>query len=340
LLKLFIKFMLNDQKNYKLKKFIENGDYSMARKVILDMDPGIDDALAILFACRSPELEILGISVVSGNVHASKGVVNALRTLEVVGRQDIPVYMGQTKPLLRKHESAEEFHGSDGLGDAGLPMPSGKPRPERGVKFIVDTVMNSEPGEVTLISTGPLTDIASAILLEPEIVKRVDRLIMMGGAYNVTQYGFGNATPVSEYNIYADPEAAKVVFESGIPITAVGLDVTTDPSAVLTREHYEELSKLDSKTARFATAITKRLIERYGIIQLHDPMAVCYAVDESLFKTSPYKVVVVTGDGVTRGQTIADRRMWIPEAERKPNADIVCWVDGPRFIKLFMDRIK
>jgi inosine-uridine nucleoside N-ribohydrolase len=312
----------------------------MKKKVILDVDPGIDDALAILLASRSPELEILGITVVSGNVHVSKGAINALRTLEAIKAKDIPVYIGQDKPLLRKLETAEWVHGSDGLGDANIPMPSKKPI-KGGVKFIIDTIMDSKSNEITLIATGPLTNIAMALLLEPDLVKKIKELIIMGGAYGLTPYGIGNVTQVSEFNVYTDPEAAKIVFESGIQLTAVGLDVTMDPQAILTKDKYEQLISFSSNTVRFATSIMKNFINRFGIFQLHDPMAVIMAIDQSFFKTSKYHVTVITNNDITRGQTIVERREWLPEELKKPpNANIAYWVDGARLLQFFIERIQ
>jgi len=313
----------------------------MKKKVILDMDPGIDDALAMLLAFHSPELEIIGMSIVSGNVHVSKGVINALRTLEILKVKDLPVYIGQDKPLLRKLETAEWVHGSDGLGDANIPMPSRKPNKGKGVEFIINTIMDSKPNEITLIATGPLTDIATAILIEPELTKRVKELIIMGGAYGLTPYGIGNVTQVSEFNVYTDPEAAKIVFESGIPLTAVGLDVTTDPKAILTKEKYEELASSKSDTAKFAVAIMKNFMNRFGFMQIHDAMAIAMAIDQSFFKTSKYNVTVITNNDITRGQTIVDRREWLPEEFKKPpNANLAYWVDGPRFLEFFLKRIQ
>jgi inosine-uridine nucleoside N-ribohydrolase len=291
-------------------------------------------------ASRSPELEILGITAVSGNVHVSKGAINALRTLEAIKAKDVPVYIGQDKPLLRKLETAEWVHGSDGLGDANIPMPSKKPI-KGGVKFIIDTVMDSKPNEITLIATGPLTNIAMALLLEPDLVKRIKELIIMGGAYGLTPYGIGNATQVSEFNAYTDPEAAKIVFESGIQLTAVGLDVTTGPQAILTKDKYEQLISFPSSTVRFATSIMKNFINRFGIFQLHDPMAVIMAIDQSFFKTSKYHVTVITNNDITRGQTVVERREWLPEELKKPqNANIAHWVDGARLLQFFIERIR
>lgn len=312
----------------------------MVRKVILDMDPGIDDAMAIILACHAQNLEVLGISTVSGNVHVEKCTANALRTLEAIGKTDIPVYVGQKRPLLREHEPAEEIHGKDGLGDAGIPEPRRSPEKKRAIEFIVDTIMSHPPGEITLIATGPLTNVALAILLEPEIATRLRELIIMGGAYNLTEYGFGNVTPVSEFNIFCDPEAAKIVFQSGANITAIGLDVTTNPKAVMTRNIYENIKKINTRSAEFVVKICKRLIDAFGEVQMHDPMAVAYAIDSTLFKTMPGEVKVILSDDITRGQTIVDRRPYPFIPKGKPNANLAYDVDGERFLKLFIDHLK
>jgi inosine-uridine nucleoside N-ribohydrolase len=163
----------------------------------------------------------------------------------------------------------------------------------------------------------------------------------MGGAYGLTPYGIGNVTQVSEFNVYTDPEAAKIVFESGIQLTAVGLDVTMDPQAILTKDKYEQLISFSSNTVRFATSIMKNFINRFGIFQLHDPMAVIMAIDQSFFKTSKYHVTVITNNDITRGQTIVERREWLPEELKKPpNANIAYWVDGARLLLFFIERIQ
>lgn len=304
------------------------------------MDPGIDDALAIILACHSQNLEVLGISTVSGNVHVEKCAINALRTLEAIDKTDIPVYIGLRKPLIREHEPAEEIHGADGLGDAGLPEPRRKPEKKKGVEFIIDTIMSYPPKEVTLIATGPLTNVAVAFLLEPEITTRLQELIIMGGAYNLTEYGFGNVTPVSEFNIFCDPEAAKIVFHSGVNITAVGLDITTHPKAVMSRNIYESIKKINTRSAEFVVKICKKLIDAFGEMQMHDPMAVAYAIDKTLFKVIQGEVEVILNDNITRGQTIVDRRPYPFIPRGKPNANLVYDVDGERFLKLFIDHLK
>lgn len=303
-------------------------------KVILDMDPGIDDALAIMLAVNSPELEVLGITTVSGNVHVDKSSVNALRVLEVLGRRDIPVFRGAAEPLVKSLVTAEWVHGEDGLGDAGIPMASRKPV-DGAVKFLIETL--SSERDVTLIATGPLTNIAHTLLIEPAIAKHLKQLILMGGAYGLTPYGYGNETPVSEFNIYVDPEAAKIVFQSGLNPLCIGLDVTTNPAATLSKKDVEKMASSSSETARTAAKIVWRFAERFGFVQLHDPMAVAASINPSLFKTNPYHVYVVCDGELTRGQTIVERRFWI---KREPNAEVCKHVDGPRFLAMFQERLR
>ncbi|MEM4416769.1 MAG: nucleoside hydrolase [Nitrososphaerota archaeon] len=302
-------------------------------KVILDMDPGIDDALAIMLALNSPELEIIGITTVSGNVHVEKTSVNTLRVLEAVGGSDVPVYKGADRPLVKDLVTAEWVHGEDGLGDAGLPTPSRRPR-DGAVKFITETLMSEK--DVTVVATGPLTNIALTLALEPEIRSRLGRLVLMGGAFGLTPYGHGNATPVSEFNIHVDPEAAKIVFESGVNPLCVGLDITTDPATTLKREDVERLAKAGTPEARTAARIIRRFVERFGFMQLHDPLAVAAAVKPSLFKTSMQHVYVVCEGDLTRGQTIIERRFWV---QSQPNAEICTKVQPQDFLKMFFERL-
>ena len=312
----------------------------MPKQVILDMDPGIDDALAILLALRSPELKLRAITTVSGNVHVDKTSVNALKVLEIAGISDIPVAKGLSKPLVRQLVTAERFHGVDGLGDTGLPPPKLTLDKRHATDLIIQEVEASEKREITLIATGPLTNIAASLKRSPEISEKVDQLIIMGGAYGVTPYGFGNQTPVAEFNIYVDPEAAKIVFRSGIPLTAVGLDVTTNPSAVLESKLYSEICSADKPVAKFISKITRSWITQWGTITIHDPMAVALCIDRTLFKTDRFHVDVETRGELTVGQTVTDRRFWLEEVYRaKPNVNVCVDVEGKRFLNLFMDRL-
>lgn len=311
----------------------------MPKAVILDVDVGVDDALAIMLATSSPELDVRGVTSVSGNVHVDKTSVNALKVLEAIGISDIPVSKGLAKPLRRKLEVAEDFHGKDGLGDSNLPTPSSKLDKRHAVKFLIEHT-RATPKSITVIATGPLTNIATAILREPEFTEYVAELVIMGGAYGVTPYGYGNANPVAEFNIYVDPEAAKVVFNSGIPLTAVGLDVTTDPNATLTRTLFERLQKTNSPRAKLAARIAKQLMDKYGFLHLHDPMAVAIVADPSLVTKKRFHVDVETVSDLTRGQTVTDRRDWLPESYRRPpNANVCTSVQGEQFLKIFMDRL-
>jgi len=304
------------------------------------MDPGIDDALGILLALRSPELKLRAITTVSGNVHVDKTSVNALKVLEIAGVSDIPVAKGFSKPLVRQLVTAERFHGVDGLGDAGLPTPKLTLDKRHATDLIIQEVEASEKREITLIATGPLTNIAASLKRSPEISEKVDQLIIMGGAYGVTPYGLGNQTPVAEFNIYVDPEAAKIVFRSGIPLTAVGLDVTTNPSAVLESKLYSEICSADTPVAKFISKITRSWIAQWGTITIHDPMAVALCIDRTLFKTDRFHVDVETTGELTVGQTVTDRRFWLEEVYRaKPNVNVCVDVEGKRFLKLFMDRL-
>jgi purine nucleosidase len=311
----------------------------LVQKIMIDMDAGVDDALAILFALCCPEADLRAITAVSGNVHVDKTSVNALRVLEAVGVSGVPVARGMAKPILRELETGESFHGSDGLGESGLPMP----RIQLDKRHAVDLLLNetaTDPKRITVVATGPLTNIATALLRDPQFAENVERLVIMGGAYGLTPYGCGNTTPAAEFNIYVDPEAASIVFQSGIPLTCVGLDVTTDPAATLTKNLWETFEKSGTAAAKLATRITNLYMSRFGFLHPHDPMAVAAVVDPSLFTTGEYSVRVETIGVLTRGQTIADRRLRLPEGHKMPpNASVCTAVDGKRFLELFLERL-
>jgi len=312
-------------------------------KAILDVDTGTDDALALALAVKSPEIEVIGVTTVSGNVHVDKTSINSLRVLEFLGVEDVPVFRGAAKPLIKRLKTVEWVHGSDGLGDSGLPMPKRRIEDKPAPEFIVETLRGSSRGEISMIATGPLTNLAIAFLYDPEIVEKLDKLIIMGGAFSVTPWGHGNITPVSEFNIYTDPEAAKIVFESGAPITCVGLDVTTDPSALLRKEMYEELKRSRSRAAELAVRVLRRFMDFIGFAMLHDPMAVALAIRPQLFEVKEYKVYVSLEEGILRGQTIADRRRFPEEAEERAEEGgrikVATKVDGQEFLRFFIDRI-
>ncbi|MCW3991605.1 MAG: nucleoside hydrolase [Candidatus Bathyarchaeota archaeon] len=308
------------------------------RHVIIDTDPGVDDALALMLAFSSPELVVEAVTTVAGNVSQEKAHRNALKMLEFLGVSDIPVAQGASKPLLREAMDAEEFHGETGLGDAVLPEPGLRSDERPAVELIVDKTKELGGG-LTLVAIGPLTNIASAIIAEPRMADAAAGLIIMGGAFHVTPYGHGNVTPVAEFNIWHDPEAAKIVFDSGLPVTAVGLDVTTHPDSRLSKSHLEEMEKLGTRRARLAADLCRGPIQRFGSLSLHDPMAVAAALDPSLAETERFAVDVETVGDLTRGQTVADRRGPRRAWRREANVDVCVSFEGERFLGLFMGRV-
>jgi purine nucleosidase len=311
----------------------------IAKQIIMDVDVGVDDALAIILATRSPGLDLRAVTTVSGNVHVDKTTANALKVLEAIGKPEIPVAKGMSKPLKRNLEVADDFHGKDGLGDSNLPPPKIQAVKKHAVDLLLEETA-ANPGRITVVSTAPITNIAVTIQREPDFVKRVQELVIMGGAYAVTPYGYGNMNPVAEFNIYVDPEAADIVFKSGIPLTAVGLDVTTDPRAALTKELYQTMTEVRTPVAKFATLITKQLMAKEGFLHLHDPMTIAVVADPTLVTTAKYHVNIETVSNLNRGQTIADRRTRHPESSKQfPNAQICTSIDGERFLQLFMDRV-
>lgn len=302
-------------------------------KVILDMDPGIDDALALLLAISSPELAVEGVTTVAGNTTVEKTGLNARRVLEYVGRGEVPVYYGSSSPMARPLTTAEHVHGSDGLGEADIPMPRQPPSPG-GIWFIAETVARN-PGEVTIIATGPLTNIALAFTLYPRTPRLVKQLVIMGGAYHLTPFGRGNVTPLSEFNIYTDPEAADIVFKSSAPITCIGLDVSTNPSVKISRERYEEIRRLRGRKAELASRIMKYQLERLGVVEVHDVLAVAAALRPEIFQTVEMSVQVLTHNDASRGATIALK----PREGEKSNARICTDVDGEKFFELLFSRL-
>jgi len=305
----------------------------------MDVDTGVDDALALILALKSPELELRAVTCVSGNVHVDKAAQNSLRILQALDAWNIPVMKGMAKPILRELEVAEDFHGKDGLGDSNLPPSNIALDSRDAVKFLIEETARL-PKSLTVVATGPLTNIATALNHDSRFAKNVRDLVIMGGAYAVTPYGYGNINPVAEFNIYVDPEAANIVFKSGIPMTCVGLDVTTDPKATLTSDLFTRIQSSGSKPAMLAARILTQPMAKFGMFHLHDPMAVALVIDPTLFTTRDYHVQVETESHLTRGQTVADRRDWLPRSYKQPpNASVCTAVDGERFLDLFLERI-
>ena len=322
------------------------------RRVILDVDPGIDDALAMLFAMRSPELQIEAITVVSGNVLVDQGVRNALKLVELAGRSEIPVAMGARYPLKRKLITAETIHGEDGLGNQPLPEPTGAPDPRPAVDLIIE-IVTANPGEITLVPVGPLTNIALAFQKEPGLPGQLAEIILMGGSI-----AGGNATAAAEANIYNDPEAADIVFRSGAPITMVDLQATAQTR--IERKHLPRLQQSASPVARYVAALSDVYIgfaERLGFFEgsdLHDPLAIGLAIDKTLaIEMRPMWIGVETKGELTYGETVANRTLMgealkdlgdrytisgFPKVE--PNADVPLKIDAERFLELFLSRLE
>ena len=271
-------------------------------RVIIDTDPGVDDALALLLAMRSPELKIEGITPVAGNVPLDLTLPNALRMVEIAGRTDIPVAAGAKAPLVRRLVTAAYAHGENGLGGAVFPEPKTKPIAEPAAEFI-RAIVRKYPGEVTLIPIGPLTNIATALNLDSELAGMVRGIVLMGGSLSG-----GNITPAAEFNIYVDPEAARIVFQSGIPITMVGLDATRKTS--LTEEHVRTLEAAQNPVSQAAAKIGRNAInhnrERGFLVgpNMHDSLAVAAFLDPSILKFKDYYVDVETTGELTAGETL------------------------------------
>ena len=302
----------------------------MSTPIVIDCDPGHDDAIAILLALASPELELVGVTTVAGNQTLDKTTRNALVTLEVGGRPDIPVAAGADAPLSRELRTAAHVHGETGLDGPELPEPSVEPVAENAADFLAELI---EPG-VVLVPTAPLTNIALLFERHPEVRERIDRIVWMGGAI-----GEGNVTPAAEFNAFVDPEAAAAVFACGIPITMIGLDVTH--KALFTRAHAEQLREA-GRAGRFVAELSdffQRFHERsYGFegSPIHDAMAVAHVIDPTLVTTSHVNLAVETRSELCDGRTVVDLR---GVTGRPENADVGVDVDAERFLELLVSRI-
>ena len=309
----------------------------MPRTIIIDTDPGQDDAVAILLALASPELDVLGITAVAGNVPLNLTEKNARKICELAGRPDVPVFAGADRPLIRRHlTTAENVHGKTGLDGPDLPEPTMPLQDRHAVDFIVQAVMSRHPGEVTLCPLGPLTNIATAMRREPRIAERIGEIVLMGGGY----FEGGNVTPSAEFNIYVDPEAAAVVFASGVPLTMIPLDCTHQ--ALTTAERVETM-------AAVGTPVTKAVAELIGFFErfdeakygtngapLHDPCVIARLLRPELFAGRHVNVEIETASELTRGETVVD---WWGVTDRPANATVLKDVDADAFFALITERI-
>ncbi|MDJ1121041.1 nucleoside hydrolase [Olsenella sp. YH-ols2217] len=276
----------------------------MAKKIILDCDPGHDDAVAMLLAHANPEIELLGVTTIGGNQTLDKVTHNAQCLATEYGMEGVPIHAGCDRPLLRPVNPAAKEHGESGLDGVVLPEPA--PLSEgHAVDFIIDTIMENEPGTVTLVPTGPLTNIAMAVRKEPRIVDRVKEVVLMGGGVHV-----GNRGPVAEFNIWTDPEAAKIVFNEPWPITMVGLDLTHQ--ALATDEVAKKIADLGGPVADFVLGLFTFFRKAYQDSQgfefppVHDPCTVAYLIDPDIVKCVKVPIDVETAPGITNGMTVAD----------------------------------
>ncbi len=306
------------------------------RRILIDCDPGIDDALALLLALRSPELRVEAVTVAAGNVPVDRGVSNALTLLELAGRADIPVARGAERPLLRPPITGEAIHGGNGLGGVSFPAPSAQPDPRHAADLILDLAA-AHPGEVTVLAIAPLTNLALAFSKAPAACRGIAEIILMGGSL-----GAGNITPAAEYNIYADAEAACIVFDSGIPITMLQLTATCQ--AVLTRRHLAEWNASGSPIAAAAAAMADHYLtvyERRGLPggHVHDPLAVGLAIDRTLvLESERLRIEIETRGQFTDGATVADRRPG-RTGRGESNADVPLRIDGERFVRMLVERL-
>lgn len=306
-----------------------------ARKIIIDTDPGQDDAVALLLAFASPELEVLGVTCVAGNAPLGLTTTNARKVCELAGRPDAKVFAGCDAPLGRRLVTAEHVHGASGLDGVELPAPTMSLQDADAVDFIVETLRAEPEGTVTLCALGPLTNIATAIDRAPGIAGKIGRIVLMGGGY----FEQGNITPSAEFNIYVDPEAAKIVFACGAPITMLPLDVTH--KALVTRERVEAFRALGPVGA--AVASWTDFFERYDKAKygsegapLHDPCVIAYLLEPELFSGRLVNVEIETGSPLTLGATVAD---WWGVTDRPANATFIRDVEADELFRLLTARL-
>ena len=309
----------------------------MSRKIIIDTDPGQDDAVAILLALASPkELDVLGVVAVAGNVGLHHNANNARKVVELSGRTDVPVFAGCARPMRRHLVTAEHVHGETGLNGPDLPEPTMPLEAQHGVDFIIETLMNAEPRTITLCTLGPLTNIAMALVKQPAIAERIQEIVMMGGAY----FEVGNITPAAEFNIYVDPEAADVVMRCGAPITILPLDVTHMIQSTPAR--LDAIKALNSKTGDAVHAMLTFSetfdLQKYGWegAPLHDPTVIAYLLKPDLFEGRHCNVTIETASELTMGMTVVD--YWHVSG-RSYNANYLRSGDAEGFYALLMERL-
>lgn len=321
------------------------------RRIILDTDPGVDDAMAIFLAFRSPEVKVEAITVVAGNVPLSLTLPNALRLVEIAGRTDIPVAAGASAPLVRRLVTAKYAHGNNGLGGVEFPEPKLKPVSESAVQLIT-RMIHASPGEITIVAVGPLTNIATALVADPSLAAKIQSIVVMGGSLTG-----GNITPAAEFNFYVDPEAARIVFDSVVPLTMVGLNVTNRVQI-----HDEQIRMLEAAKNPISQAAGKimratldhwqkeRQLTGFG---MHDPVTMAYVIDPTILTLKDYYVQIETTGELTAGESVAYSRTprpspplhtaspatEVPEADFKPNCKVAVEADSEKFFHLLLSRL-
>ena len=304
------------------------------KKIILDCDPGHDDMIAIMLAYVREEIEILGITTVAGNQTGEKTFENALRVLTLINANEIKVARGFDKPILRELITAPKIHGVSGLDGANLPKPNIQPLKMHAVDFIIQTLL-SQNEKIYLVPTGPLTNIAISLIKEPKIKEKIEKIVLMGGAIYDS-----NITPSAEFNIYVDPEAAKIVFNSQVPIVMVGLDVTN--KAKITFDDIEKIEKMNGKISKVVAPLLRFFAnankEFFGFdgAPIHDALTIAYLVDESILTLRDYFVDIEILGELTRGRTVVDTYGVL---KKKPNVSVAVNVDVIKFKKLIFDML-
>ena len=302
--------------------------------LIIDCDPGQDDAIALMLAMASPgELDLLGISAVAGNVPLVLTEANARAIRDVAGRSEVPVYAGCPRPMIKPLETAEYVHGKSGIDGANLPQPSRPVEESHAVDWLIDILRNAE-APITVATLGPLTNIAMAIIMAPEIIDNISELVLMGGALSL-----GNITPAAEFNIYSDPHAAHVVFEAGLKLTMIGLDVTHQARA--TPERLEAIRAIGNPAANSVAGMLDfygaQYIETFGEgAPLHDPCVIAYILQPELFSGQDMRVDIEMDSPLTAGSTVCDLH---DRSGRPANAHVVEKIDSVRFFDLVQERL-
>jgi purine nucleosidase len=306
------------------------------RRFLIDTDTASDDAVAILMALRHPDVHVEALTVVSGNVGLVQAVQNALYTVELCGA-DVPVHPGAARPMMRALETADYVHGADGMGDCGLALHGRIPSEGRGADVIVDTILGA-PGEITLVTLGPLTNVALAVLRAPEIVDAVERVVVMGGT---GVNGPGNVSAMAEYNFWADPEAARIVVRSGLPLELVGWDISIS-SAVVDADRHARMRAMGTKYSDFAidiAQVVRRHAMAYGLEgdDLPDPIAMAHAIDPAPAELARLWVDVMVGDGPQRGVLEVDQ---IGITDGVPNLDLVTQYPTEHFFGMLFELLQ